>query len=113
MKAFISVNYIMAVSQLSSIPLYWDCDHFIGNVDIQNIFMRIKHQDLEVLQNLHLADNTKQGQTDKGCKIRPTSNHLNESLQALFSNEPGKSIDEDTTNFKGHSSMRRTWKWNP
>ena len=76
----ISVNYIMVVSQLPSIPLYWDCDHFIGNVGIQNIFMRIRHQDLDVLQNLHFADNTKQGKRDKDCKIRPTSNHLNESF---------------------------------
>ena len=27
MKSFIGVTYIMAVNQLPSIPMYWDCDH--------------------------------------------------------------------------------------
>ena len=56
MEAFISVNYIMAVNQLPSIPVYWDCNHLVGNVGIQNIFTKTRHQ--EDLQNLHFADNT-------------------------------------------------------
>ena len=39
MKAFISVNYIMAVNELPSIPIYWDCDHFVGSVALR-IFLR-------------------------------------------------------------------------
>ena len=73
MKTFIGVNYIVAVNQLPSIPMYWDCDYFIGNVGIQNIFTRLRYQ--EVLQNLHFADNTKQNKTDKGH--RPIIGHFN------------------------------------
>ena len=34
-KAFIGVNYIMTVNKLPSIPMYWDCNHFVGNVSSQ------------------------------------------------------------------------------
>ena len=37
MKVIIGVNYDMTINQLSSISLFWDCNHFVGNVGIQNI----------------------------------------------------------------------------
>ena len=86
MKAFIGVNYVMAINQLSSIPMYWD--HFIGNVVIQNIFTRTRYQ--EVLQNLHFADNTKQDKTNNDYNITPIIYHLNELFQVVFSNKYGK-----------------------
>ena len=81
----------MTVKQLPNIPVFWDCNHFEGNVGIQNIFARTRYE--VVLQNNHFADNTKQGRTDKGHKIR-IINHLSESFQAVFSNEPEQRIDE-------------------
>ena len=27
-------NYIMSVKQLPNIPMFWDCNHFVGNVGI-------------------------------------------------------------------------------
>ena len=35
-------NCIMAVNQSPSIPIYWDCDHWVGKVGIQNIFTRAR-----------------------------------------------------------------------
>ena len=96
----IGVNYIMVVNQFSTIPLYWNWNHFVGKVGIQNIF----------LEFIHFADNTKQDKTDKSYKIRPIMNHLNESFQTIFSNQPEQSIDEHMTNFKGHCSMRQHLK---
>ena len=37
-KGFIDVSYIMAVNQLSSIPMYWDHYYFVGKVEIQNLY---------------------------------------------------------------------------
>jgi len=74
MKAFIGVNYFMALNPLPNIQLYWDGNHFIGNVGIQNIFTRSRFQ--EILQNLHFSDNSNQDESDKGYKIRPIINHL-------------------------------------
>ena len=45
-KAFIGVNYLMAINQLSHIIMYWNCDHFTGHVEIQNIFTRTRYQEI-------------------------------------------------------------------
>ena len=80
--------------------MYWDCNHFIGNVGIQYIFMRTRWYQ-EVLQNNHFSDNTQQGKTDKGYENRPIIDHLDESFQVVFSNEPEQSIDEHMAKLKG------------
>ena len=67
MKVLVGVNYIMTVNRLPSIPVFWDCNHYVGNVGIQNIFARPKNQ--VVVQNNHFADSTKQSKTDKDHKI--------------------------------------------
>ena len=110
MKAFLGTNYVMAVNQLPNISIYWDCDHFIRNNGIQNIFTRGRYK--EILQNLRFADNSKQDQTRKGYTIRPITDRLNKSFQESYSNEPKESIDEHITKFKGRSSWDNIWKWN-
>ena len=107
MKAFIGVNYIMAVNQMLSIPMYCDGDHFVGNVGIQIIFTKTRYQ--EVLQNFYFADNTKQDKADKDYKTRPIIDHLNESFQVAFSNKPKQSMRK----CKGCSSMRQYLKMKP
>ena len=87
----------MTVNQLPSIPMFWDCNNFVGNVSIQNIFARTRYQ--VVLQNNHFASNTKQDKTDKGHKIIIIC-HLNESFEAVLSNEHEQCIDEHVTEFK-------------
>ena len=91
--------------------MYWDCDHFIGNNGIQNIFTRGRCQ--EILQNLHFVDNSKQNQTKRGYKIRPVIDDLFKSFQESYSNEPKQSIDEHMTKFKGCSSIRQYLKMKP
>ena len=44
MKAFIGVNYIMAANRLQSRPMYSDFNHFVGKIDIQNIFTMTRCQ---------------------------------------------------------------------
>ena len=96
-------NYIMSINQLPTTAMYWDCDHFLRNIGIQNILARARY--LEVLQKNHFADNTKQDKTDKVYKSRPIMDHLNESLQAVFSNNLEQSIDENMTKFKRCSTF--------
>ena len=86
-KAVIGFSFIMAVNQLQNIPLYWDCDHFVGNAGIQNIFTRTRYQ--YVLRNLHFADNKKQDKSVKGI-AKEIIDHLNESFQTVFSNGSSK-----------------------
>ena len=109
-KAFIGVNYIMTVNQLLIMPIYCYCDHFVGNVDIENIFTRPRYQEV-TKPSLYRPHKTRQ--TGKGFKIRPIIDHLNESFQAVFSNEPEQIIDKHMTKFKGSSSMRQYLKMKP
>ena len=88
--------------------MYWDCDHFIGNNGIQNIYTRSRYQ--EILQNLHFEDNSKQDQTDKGY---PIIDDLNKSFQESYSIELKQSIHEHMAKFKGRSSMREYLKMKP
>ena len=71
MKALIAVNYIMAINQLSSIPMYWDCDRFEDNIGIQNIFTRTAYQ--ESLQNLHFTDNKNNTKQIKAIRLDQSS----------------------------------------
>ena len=111
MKAFFGVNYMMALNQLPKLSLYWDSDVFIGNTGIQNVFIRERFK--EILQNLHFADNTKSDKEDKGYKIRPVIDHLNELFRQVYSDEPEQSIDEHMTKFKGRSSIKQYIKSKP
>ena len=53
MKVIIGVDYIMTVNQLPSIPMFWNCNNFVGKVAVA----RTRYQ--VVLQNNHFAGNTK------------------------------------------------------
>ena len=55
LKAFLGINFVMAISKLPKIAKYWRVDNLIGNDSIHNIMIRNRF--CEILQNLHLADN--------------------------------------------------------
>ena len=80
MKPLIDVKYIMTVNQFSSITMFWDCNHFVGNVE--NLCKTKKTSS----QHNHFAGNTKQNKADKGQKIG-IIDHLTESFQAVCSDE--------------------------
>ena len=58
LKAFIGVNYFMAINKLPNLQSYWDSDTFIGNKGIRNAITRNRIKD--ILQNIHFADAIKQ-----------------------------------------------------
>ena len=55
LKAFLGINFVMAINKLPTIAEYWRVDNLIGNDGIQNTM--ICNCFCEVLQNLHFADN--------------------------------------------------------
>ena len=98
MKALIGVNYFMGENGLPSIPMIWDCNHFLGNADIYNIFTRTRYQ--KVLQKFHIAENTKNDKTGKDYTTKSIIDLLHELFQAVFSNELDRSIDEKVIKLK-------------
>ena len=62
-KAFLGINFIMGMNQLSSLEDYWSTDKCIGNEKIQNVKTRTRFQ--SILQNLHFSNNDNDDKTDK------------------------------------------------
>ena len=75
LKAFLGINFVMAINKLPTIAEYWRVDNLIGNDGIQNTMIRNRF--CEILQNLHFAYNRKDNKTDKAFKMRPVIDHLN------------------------------------
>ena len=69
MKAFLGINFVMAIIKLPSISHYWDWNNTIGNTGIQNAFSRSRFQN--ILQNIHFASNITAERADKAYKVRP------------------------------------------
>ena len=78
LKAFLGINFVMAINKLPTIFEYWRIDNLIGNDGIQNTM--IQNCFCEILQNLHFEDNEKEDKTDKAFKMRPVIDHLNSSF---------------------------------
>ena len=111
LKAFLGINFVMAINKLPRIAEYWRVDNLIGNDDIQNTMIRNRF--CEILQNLHFADNRKDNKTDKAFKMRPVIDHLNSKFSEVLSNDSEQSIDEHMVKFKGRSGMKQYIKSKP
>ena len=75
LKAFLGINFVMAINKLPTIAEYWRIDNLIGNDGIHNTMIRNRF--CEILQNVHSADNRKDDKTEKAFKMRPVIYHLN------------------------------------
>ena len=69
LKAFLGINFVMAINKLPTIAEYWRVDDLIGNDGIQKTMIRNRFR--EILQNLRFADSRKDNKTDKVFKMRP------------------------------------------
>ena len=111
LKAFLGINFVMAINKLPTIAEYWRVDNLIGNDGIQNTMIRNRF--CEILQNLHFADNRKDDKTDKAFKMRPVIDHLNWKVSEVLSKNSEQSIDEHMVKFKGGSGMKQYIKSKP
>ena len=75
LKAFLGINFAITINKLPTIAKYWRKDNLIGNDGIYNTMTRNRF--CEILQNVHSADNRKDGKTEKAFKMIPMIYHLN------------------------------------
>ena len=108
--AFLGINFLIGIHKLSKMRDYWSVDEGLGNALIQKTMTRDRF--LEILQNLHFADNLqklppKESESfDRAWKLRPFSDHLLKPFQEALLPESHQSIDEHMCKFKGKSLMR-------
>ena len=105
LKAFLGINFVIAINKLPMIAEYWGVENLIGNDGIQNTMTQ--NYFCEILQNLHFADNRKDDKTDKAFKMRPVIDYLNSKFSEVLSNDSQQSIDEHMVKFKGRSEMKQ------
>ena len=105
LKAYLAINFVMAINKLPTIAEYWRVDNLVGNDSIQNTIIRGRF--CEILQNLHFADNRKDDKTDKAFKMRPVIDHLNSKFDDVLSNDTKQRIDEHMVKFKRTSRMKQ------
>ena len=117
LRAFLGVNIVMGINKLPTIKSYWSVDEGLGNPVIQKAMTR--GQFLEILQNIHFADNHKElppkvgDQYDRAWKLRPLFNHREKHFQEALQPECHQSTDEPMCKFKGKSIMRQYMKNKP
>ena len=111
LKAFLGINFVMAINKLPTIPEYWRVDNLIGNDRIQNTI--IQNHFCEIFQNLHFADNRKDDKTGKTFKMRPMIDHLNLRFSEVLSNDSEQNTDEHIVKFKGRSKIKQYIKLKP
>ena len=105
LKAFLGINFVMAINKLPTIAEYWRVDNLIGNDGIQDTM--IGKRFCEILQNLHFADNRKDDKTDKAFKMRLVIDHPNSKFCEVLSNDSEQSIDEHMVKLKDRSGMKQ------
>ena len=111
---FLGVNLLMGINKLSTMKSYWSVDEGLGNSLIQKAMARARY--LEILQNIHFADNHKElpskesDEYNREWKLRPLFDHLGKDFQDMLQPEAHQSIDEHMCKFKGESIMRQYMK---
>ena len=111
LKAFLEINFVMAINKLPTIAESWRVDNLISNVGIRSTMIR--NHFCKILQNLHFADNRKDDKTDEACKMRPAINHLNSKFFEMLSNDNEQKTDEHRVKFKGRYGMKEYIKSKP
>ena len=111
LKAFLGINFVMAIKMLSTIAEYCRVDNLIANDGIENTMIR--NHFCEILQNLHFADNRKDNKTDKAFKMRPVIDHLNSKFSEVLSNGSEQCIDDHMVKSKGRSGLKQYVKSKP
>ena len=111
LKAFLGINFVMAINTLPTIPEYWRVDNLIGNDRIQNTI--IQNHFCEIFQNLHFADNRKDDKTGNTFKLRPMIDRLNLRFSEVLSNDSEQNTDEHIVKFKGRSKIKQYIKLKP
>ena len=116
-SAFLGKNILMGIHKLPSMKDYWSVEEGLGNILIQNTMTRSRF--LEILQNLHFANNLqelppKESESyDRAWKLRPLFEHLGHHFKQACQPESHQSVDEHMCKFKGKSMMRQYMKNKP
>ena len=82
MKAFIAILLVNGYLDLPRQPMYWEHNEDTHNAIVSSLLSRNRFD--EIMQDLHLADNSNLDKEDKFAKVRPLINKVNEQCLADY-----------------------------
>lgn len=113
LKTFIGILLLSGYHQLPSERHYWSSEDDLGVESIRRAMSRSRY--LKIKAYLHFQDNEKNSmnQDDRGFKIRPLMDMLNESFRKFGVFREELSVDEMLVRYFGHHPLKQFIKGKP
>ena len=111
LKAFIAILLVSNYVDLPRRPMYWEHNEDTHNTTVSSLLSRNRFD--EIMQNLHLADNSNLDKEDKFAKVRPLIDKLNEQCLANYLPEQSVSIDESMVAYFGRHGCKQYMRNKP
>ncbi len=110
-RSFMAILLTSGYAVLPRRRMYWEQNEDVGNIAISSAMSRNRFD--EILQYLHLVDNTLISTTDKFSKVRLLFAHLNERFLLYNPAEQKLSIDESMIPYYGRHGCKQFIRGKP
>ena len=108
LKAFIAILLVSDYVDLPRRPMYWEHNEDTHNTTVLSLLSRNRFD--EIMQILHLAENSNLDKEDKFAKVKPLIDKLNEQCLANYLPEQSVSIDESMLPYFGRHGCKQYMK---
>ena len=111
MKPIITILLVSGYVDLPRQPFYQKHNEDTQNTIVSSLLSHNRFD--EIMQNLHLADNSNLDKEDKFAKVRPLIDKLNEQCLANYLPEQSVSIDESMVPYFGRHGCKQYMRNKP
>ena len=111
LKAFIAILLVSSYVELPRRAVYWEHNEDTHNTTVSSLLSPNRLD--EIMQNLHLADNSNLKKEDKVAKVRPLIDLVNEQCLANYLPEQSISIDESMVPYLGYYGCKKYMRNKP
>ena len=116
LQAYFGLNVLFGINELSSYPMYWSNDPFVGNAGVKSV-MTLKSYE-KINQYLHVSDRENEPirgdpNYDKLFKIRPVIDVLSQQCLAVCKPYENQCIDEAMLGTKARCEYQQFMKDKP
>jgi hypothetical protein len=111
MRSFLAILMISGYSTVPRRRMYWQKDDDVHNSAVKSLMARNRFE--EIIQFLHVADNTSLAAGDKMAKVRPLLRSMNERFLLYNPCQQDMSIDESMIPYYGHHGCKQFIRGKP
>ena len=111
LESFITIPLVGGYVDLPRRPMYWEHNEDTHNKTVSSLLSR--HEFDEIMQNLHLADNSNLEKEDKFANVRLLIDKLNKQCLSKYLPEQSVSIDESIEPQFGYHACKQYMRNKP